>query len=132
MRASPLFRLTALWALLVFAFGWGGDALVLHPCPHHSAIAQVGAAHAGHGGAHHAAAQESHDEGGAPAHAGGCSCAVACAGTAFALDASRAEIRVAAPVVRGGAIEAARPGTALPGRAHFVLPYPTAPPVLPS
>lgn len=132
MRISPLFRLTALWALLVFAFGWGGDALVLHPCPHHSAIAQAGAAHAGHGGAHHVATQASHDPNGAPSHADGCSCVVACAGTAFALEAPRAELRVGAPVVRVEETRSALPGTALPGREHFVLPFPTAPPVLPA
>jgi hypothetical protein len=132
VRISPLFRLTALWALLVFAAGWSEDALVLHPCPHHAAIAQAGAAHAGHGGAHHAAARASHDQDGAPSHADGCSCVVACAGTAFALEAPRAELRVDAPVVRAGAIASARPATALPGREHFVLPFPTAPPVLPA
>ncbi|MFL5540105.1 MAG: hypothetical protein ACJ8J0_14030, partial [Longimicrobiaceae bacterium] len=132
VRISPLFRLTALWALLVFAAGWSEDALVLHPCPHHSAIAQAGAAHAGHGGAHHAAAQEPHDQDGAPAHKGPCSCVAACAGTAFALDAPRAELRVDAPLVHAGAIAFAPSGTALPGREHFVLPFPTAPPVLPA
>ncbi|MFL5542007.1 MAG: hypothetical protein ACJ8J0_23670 [Longimicrobiaceae bacterium] len=128
MRISPLFRLTALWALLVFAAGWSEDALVLHPCPHHAAVS-----HPAHAGGHHAATHsQAPDAPAAPSHADGCSCVVACAGTAFALDAPRAELRVDAPVVRVRAIASARPGTALPGREHFVLPFPTAPPVLPA
>lgn len=134
MRISPLFRLTALWALLVFAAGWSEDALVLHPCPHHAAIAHASAAgHAAQAAGHDAAAHsQSPDTPAAPAHKGSCSCVVACAGTAFALDAPRAELRVGAPVVRVEETRSAQPGTALPGREHFVLPFPTAPPVLPA
>lgn len=129
MRTSPVFRLTALWALLVFAFGWGGDALVLHPCPHHAAIAHAGAGHAGHGGAHHAA-PASHDPGGAPSHAGGCSCIVACAGTADALAAAPADLRPHPGAARLVRVAAAPSATVLPGRRAHVLPYPTAPPSL--
>ena len=134
VRASPLFRLSALWALLVFAFGWGGDALVLHPCPHHSAIAHAGAtAHDGHGGGHHAAArQEAPDPHDAQSHAGGCSCIVACAGVADALAAAPADIRIAAGAVRLARIVPAPHASVLPGRIEHVLPYPTAPPVIPS
>lgn len=130
MRASPLFRLTALWALLVFGFGWGGDALVLHPCPHHGAISHAGAAHAGHGGGHHAAARQQAPDGrDAPSpHAGGCSCIVACAGTADALPAAPASVRLAHGAVRVVRIAPAPHGAVLPGRLEYVLPYPTAPP----
>lgn len=127
VRISPLLRLTALWALLVFAFGWSEDALVLHPCPHHAAIAHAGAM--GHAGAHHAAHRQAPDAP-APEHKGPCSCIVACAGSAFALQAPRAELRIAAAEVRAGAVAAAPSLAALPGRAHYVLPLPTAPPVL--
>jgi hypothetical protein len=132
VRASPLFRITALWALLVFTFGWGGDALVLHPCPHHSAISHAGmAAHAGHGGGHHAAAAPEHPDGhDAPSHAGGCSCIVACAGMADALAASAADVRPAAIASRVVREVAATHTAALPGRIEYVLPYPTAPPAL--
>ena len=131
MRPSSLFRLTALWALLVFAFGWGGDALVLHPCPHHSAIAHAGAAaHDGHGGGHHAAArQEAPDGPGMPSHAGGCSCIVACAGVADALAAAPADVRVPGGALLVVDLASASTGAVLPGRLEYVLPYPTAPPV---
>jgi hypothetical protein len=130
VRASPLLRLTALWALLVFAFGWGGDALVLHPCPHHSAIAHTGAAsHGGHGGGHHAAApQQAPDPHDAQSHAGGCSCIVACAASADALAAPPADLRVATGAFRVVRVATATRPPALPGRTEFVLPYPTAPP----
>lgn len=133
MRISPLFRLTALWALLVFAVGWSEDALVLHPCPHHAAIAQAGAAaHGGHGDAHHAdAGQTQHGEHQAPAHSG-CSCVVACAGTAYVPASPRGEVRLAAAVFRSVPAFPARAAAALPGRREHVLPFPTAPPVLPS
>ena len=132
MRISPLFRLTALWALLVFALGWSEDGLVLHPCPHHAAIAHAGAmAHGGHADAHHAAAAHRQaPDAPTPEHRGPCSCIIACAGAAFALDVPRAEVRIAAPVVRERAITPARVVAALPGREHYVLPFPTAPPVL--
>lgn len=132
VRISPLFRVTALWALLVFALGWSEDALVLHPCPHHAAIAHPGAAAgADHGGMHHGAAVE-HDGGGeqAPEHTGPCSCILPCAGAAFALDAPAPDIRITAPVVGLTTAAPARTLTVLPGREHFVLPFPTAPPVL--
>lgn len=134
MRASPLFRLSALWALLVFAFGWGGDALVLHPCPHHSAIAHAGApAHDGHGGGHHAGArQEAPDPHDAQSHAGGCSCIVACAGVADALAAAPADVRIANGASRLVVIASTSNGAVLPGRIEYVLPYSTAPPVVPS
>lgn len=129
MRASPLFRLTALWALLVFGFGWGGDALVLHPCPHHSAISHAAAAHGGHAGGHHAATRQQAPDGQqAPSHAGGCSCIVACAGTADALAAAPADLRLAAGALRVVRIARAPHAAVLPGRLEYVLPYPTAPP----
>jgi hypothetical protein len=132
LRISPLFRVTALWALLVFAFGWSEDALVLHPCPHHAAIVHPGAAAgADHGGMHHgAAAEHGGGEEQAPAHTGPCSCILPCAGAAFALDAPPAEVRIAAPADRVSSVAPARALTVLPGREHFVLPFPTAPPVL--
>jgi hypothetical protein len=132
VRASPQLRLIALWALLVFAFGWGGDALVLHPCPHHSAIAHAGAS--GHGAAasgHHAAAHDdapaSHDAG---SHAGGCSCIVACAGSSDALAGGPVEILISPPVVRIARIVPAAHATVLPERLAYLLPYPTAPPAV--
>ncbi|HVG43875.1 MAG TPA: hypothetical protein VM890_04065 [Longimicrobium sp.] len=129
MRASLPFRVSALWALLVFAFGWGGDALVLHPCPHHSAISQPGAAaHAGHGGDHHAAAsQDASDEHGTPSHAG-CTCVVACAGAADALAAAPVDVRLATGASRLVHVASTSSGAVLPGRLAYVLPYPTAPP----
>jgi hypothetical protein len=133
VRASPLFRLTAFWALLVFGFGWGGDALVLHPCPHHSAISHAGG-HMGHAGGHHSAAgrDERDGHGAPPSHAGGCSCIVACAGTADALAAAPASVRLAHGAVRVVRIAAARHGAVLPGRLEYLLPYSTAPPSVPS
>ena len=130
MPSSPLFRLTALWALLVFAFGWGGDALALHPCPHHSAIAQTGAAaDDGHGAGHHATAgEEAPDAQDAESHAGGCSCVVACAGSADVLAAAPADVRVAEGALRAIRIILASNGAVLPGRLEYLLPYPTAPP----
>lgn len=132
MRISPLFRITALWALLVFAFGWSEDALVLHPCPHHAAIAHPGVtAGADHGGMHHgAAAEHGGGEEQAPEHTGPCSCILPCAGAAFALDSPPPDIRITAPVVGLTTSAPARTLTALPGRERFVLPFPTAPPVL--
>jgi len=127
VRASPLFRLTALWALLVFSLGWSGDALVLHPCPHHSAISHANG-HMRHGGHHAAAHQDEHDGRDAPAHAGGCSCIVACAGTTDALAAAPPSIRLVHGAVRVVRIAPARHGAVLPGRLEYVLPYPTAPP----
>jgi len=131
VRPSPLFRLTALWALLVFAFGWGGDALVLHPCPHHSAIAHAGAAaHADHASGRHASArQEAPDGHEMPSHAGGCSCIVACAGVADALAAAPADVRVSEGALLVVDIASDSNGAVLPGRLEYVLPYPTAPPV---
>jgi hypothetical protein len=131
LRASPVFRLTALWALLVFSFGWGGDALVLHPCPHHSSIARAGAGHAGHGGGHHVATErQAPDEHDAPSHAGGCSCVVACAGTADALAAAPADVRLGVETFSVVRIAPAAHEAALPGRLEYLLPYPTAPPSL--
>jgi len=129
VRASLPFRVSALWALLVFAFGWGGDALVLHPCPHHSAISHAGAAaHDGHAGGHHAAAREdAPDSQDAQSHAG-CTCVVACAGSADALAAAPADVRLATGPLRLVRIVLAPHLAVLPGRLEYVLPYPTAPP----
>ena len=130
MRVSPLLRLTAFLALLVFAAGWSEDALVLHPCPHHAAISHMSAQH-GHGDAHHAAAgRQAQDGQGMPAHSGPCSCIIACAGTAYALAAPPADVRLSPVVSRSAPLAHARARTALPGRPHHVLPFPTAPPVL--
>jgi hypothetical protein len=129
VRTSPLLRLTALWALLVFAFGWGGDALVLHPCPHHSAIARAGASHMGHGSGHHAAApQQAPDGHDAQSHAGGCSCIVPCAGATDAVAAAPADVRIPVGAFRIVRVVTATHLAALPGRIEYVLPYPTAPP----
>jgi hypothetical protein len=133
LRVSPLFRLTAFLALLVFSAGWSEDALVLHPCPHHAAIAHASmGGHAMHAGGHHLAAQNHAPDGPAPEHKGPCSCIVACAGSAFALAAPRAEVRIAQAAERAAPLPRGPAPAALPGRRQYVLPFPTAPPVLPS
>ena len=131
LRVSPLFRLTAFLALLVFSAGWSEDALVLHPCPHHAAIAHAAAdGQMAHAGAHHAAARKHAPDAPAPAHKGPCSCIVACAGNAFVLATPSAEVRVAPVAERAAPLPRGPTLAALPGRQQYLLPFPTAPPVL--
>jgi hypothetical protein len=119
-------------AALLLLFTWTGDAVGLHPCPHHSGVPAAdaghpeGGGHAAHGG--HGA----HDADPAP-HSddhGACTCAGSCLGGAAlpVLDAVPGEAPFAAALAR----HAAAPDAAgLPDRfPPFVLPYGHAPPAL--
>lgn len=125
-RSSPN-RFSALVAALLVLFAWTGDAVGLHPCPHHSALptaadtADAGAADEDHGA--HAPDPADHGEHGA------CTC-VGCCPAGAALPAFAAALRET-PILDGA------PPSSLAGRATdlparfppFVLPYGQAPPL---
>ncbi len=138
VKRSAANRFSALLAALLLLFTWTGDAVGLHPCPHHSAVVRAGggpAARAGHGAhAEHgpaAAAAAEHDR--APADHGahgGCTC-VGCCPAGVALPVFAASCREAGAVVPAAPVASLDRGAGLPDRfPPFTLPYGLAPPAL--
>lgn len=134
VKRSTANRFSALLAALLLLFTWTGDAVGLHPCPHHSAVVRAdggAAAPAGHGAhAEHAAAAE-HDRAPAAhgAH-GGCTC-VGCCPAGVALPTFAAACREAGVVVPAAPVASVDRGAGLPDRfPPFTLPYGLAPPAL--
>lgn len=135
-------RLTALLALLVFLFGWTGEALGQHACPHHDMVqgaaamsAKVAMHHGGGHAMHHGAPDASMRGGGAPApHSAAEHDACTCQGTCPSAFADAAPARAdATPRVVPAAICAARadePRTLPQLLSPFFLPYGQAPPSL--
>ena len=118
-------RAAALLAVLLVLFSWTGDALGLHPCPHHSAVAT---AEGGHGGGHsHAAARDAAPSPEEEGHAE-CTCVGSCpAGVALSVPAASSAV-AAAPLARAE-VSLRAAGTELPDRfLPHVLPYGQAPP----
>jgi hypothetical protein len=117
--------------MALFLFTWTGEALGMHACPHHDAVAHGmpaggAAAHAGH----HAAAPE-HDAPG-PEHGG--RHASTCQGTCPSASggalpaAAGATVRVAPASVAAKAAPDA--GSIVPRFVPFFLPYGQGPPLL--
>jgi len=121
-------RLTALLAVALFLFTWTGEALGMHACPHHDAVAHGavahGAAHAGHHAAQHDAPAPEHGD----RHA--CTCQGTCpSATGGALPATaEAAVRVAPASVAAEMVPDA--GTIIPRLVPFFLPYGQGPPLL--
>lgn len=145
MSRSPAHRLAALLAPVFLLFTGTGEALGMHPCPHHSYIegaaagapvsepasghGEHGAAHAEHpappaaaDGDHHAAADPAEH----PEH-GTCTCLGGCPPLGLALPSGEGvEIAVPAPAdVLRVRPEGERPNAS---PIPFVLPYGHAPP----
>jgi hypothetical protein len=138
VKRSAANRFSALLAALLLLFTWTGDAVGLHPCPHHSAVARTGggpaagAGHAAHPEHDPAAVAAEHDR--APAEHGahgGCTC-VGCCPAGVALPVFAAACREAAAVLPAAAsVALADRGAGLPDRfPPFALPYGLAPPAL--
>ena len=128
VKRSAANRFSALLAALLLLFTWTGDAVGLHPCPHHSAVARAGggpAAPAGHG------AHVEHDP--APADHGahgGCTC-VGCCPAGVALPVFAAPCREGGALLPAVSVALMDRGTGLPDRVPpFTLPYGLAPPAL--
>lgn len=122
VNRSVRFRVAALWAAMLLALTWGGDAYGLHACPHHLAIAQAGADM--HGGAH-----RGHERHPAPvSHQGGCTCVGSCSAGATGLPAPAPRFVLAVTVSPAAPAPLDAPAWRLPSRAAYLLPYPTAPP----
>lgn len=141
MLRSLRFRPVAALLALVYLALPGGAAGV-RSCAHHDASAADEAEVAGHHSAGHAdpAPQNSHSEpdhtspadDGEPEPHGGCSCLDACAAASADVIPGYSPTRTAASVVEAAAVTiviAQAPHAARPD--HF-LPYPNAPPVIPS
>lgn len=140
VKRSPASRFSALAAALLLLFAWTGDAVGLHPCPHHSAVPVAGghvpaaavADHGGHMG--HGASAAAARHGAAPAdHAehGACTCVECCpAGVSLPVFAAPRCDAAPALATTAAASPAAREA-GLPDRfPPFVLPYGLAPPAL--
>lgn len=137
VKRSPASRFSALLAALLLLFTWTGDAVGMHPCPHHSAVPGAAGGHAAAAPAEHAAhaahgsTAAEHDRAPAAhgAH-GGCTC-VGCCPAGMALPVFAAPCcEAAAPAAAAAAVLLDR-GTGLPDRfPPFVLPYGLAPPAL--
>ena len=111
---------SALLGAFLLSMGAAQDGYGLHPCVHHDAPAGEAAAHA-HG--------EHASETGAPVDEP-CTCVATCH-AAGDLPAAPVPHDSAIPVPAAVRQQARRPDrTALPAAAEFLLPYPTAPPVL--
>ncbi|MET0399372.1 MAG: hypothetical protein ABW277_21460 [Longimicrobiaceae bacterium] len=138
MKRSAANRFSALLAALLLLFTWTGDAVGLHPCPHHSAVARAGggpAAGAGHGAhpEHDPAASAAAEHDRAPADHGahgGCTC-VGCCPAGVALPVFAVPFCDVGDAVPAASVAVADRGTGLPDRfPPFVLPYGLAPPAL--
>jgi hypothetical protein len=134
VKRSAASRFSALVAALLVLFTWTGDAVGLHPCPHHSAVPAAAAPE--HGGGHAAdhgasAAAARHDPSSADhAEHGACTC-VGCCPAGVALPVFAAPCCDASPVLPASPPVSADPGTGLPDRfPPFFLPYGLAPPAL--
>lgn len=133
LKRSPASRFSALLAALLLLFGWTGDAVGLHPCPHHSAVpAPVASEHGGHAADHGDSAASARSDRTPADHRehGACTCVGNCpAGVALPVFAApRCD---AAAVQPTAAPSLADRGTGLPDRfPHFALPYGLAPPAL--
>jgi len=132
VKRSAANRFSALLAALLLLFTWTGDAVGLHPCPHHSAVARAGGGPAEHGAhAAHGAAAAEHDRPPADhgAH-GGCTC-VGCCPAGVALPVFAAPCLDVAIVLPAASVASIDRGTGLPDRfPPFTLPYGLAPPAL--
>ena len=116
-------RLAIFVVMALHLFAWTGDALGVHPCPHHSgipaALMQPAMEHGGH-----------HDHGKAPAGHGThdvCTCVSACPSSAPAL------LPDAAPALQVAVVEqhpapAHRAESVLSRTRPYLLPYGQAPP----
>jgi|GEM_PF-521781 len=136
-------RFSAFLAALLLLFTWTGDAVGLHPCPHHAPapVEERGGDPAGHGG-HAAHGERSAHEGhggaaaraDAPAHPaddhGACTCAGSCLGGA-ALPVLFETFGAAPDAYAPGRPSVVPDAAALPDRfPPFLLPYGHAPPAL--
>lgn len=127
---TPAQRLSALLVTLLFLFTWTGEALGMHPCPHHDSVPGA-MAHAmtmdgGHG------ASASHDAP-APAEHGGhhaCTCQGSCPSAAGGALPARAEAAVRVAPASVAAAPRGEAKTVVPRLVPFFLPYGQAPPLL--
>ena len=121
MNRSIASRLTALLAAALFFLAWGGEAVGMHPCAHHTAISQAGAEHA-----HHHGAPETPEE---PAH-GGCTCVSGCPSMAGSLlPPLQAGVRLHALVERIAPRQFPPAQSSAPHLVPFFLPYSQGPPL---
>ncbi|MEW5927746.1 MAG: hypothetical protein AB1941_09685 [Gemmatimonadota bacterium] len=129
MKRSSANRFSALVAALLLLFGWTGDAVGLHPCPHHSAVTAADAGHGDSHAAHNASAENAPDAADHGRH-GGCTC-VGCCPAGVALPVFGASSSSTQAILPPGTVALADRGTGLPDRfPPFVLPYGHAPPAL--
>jgi hypothetical protein len=122
VNRTPLQRLAIFFVMALHLSAWTGDALGVHPCPHHSGLPA-----AVEQGAHHAG---NHAHGKAPAGHGAhdvCTCVSACPSAAPALLPDAAPAFQAA-VVDHHAAPASPAEALLSSTRPYILPYGQAPP----
>jgi hypothetical protein len=123
VNRTPAQRIAILFVMAFHLFAWTGDALGVHPCPHHSAFDAAAMHHgqartAGHGHGHAPAGQDGHDA---------CTCVSACPSVTPAL-LPRADATFAADVVTHHAAPPAAGPSLLSRSRPYLLPYAQAPP----
>ncbi len=119
MNRSIASRLTALLAAALFFLAWGGEAVGVHPCPHHTAIERAEGGHDHHG------APDTPDE---PAH-GGCTCVSGCPSMAGSLLPPPAGVRLQALVERIAPRAFPPVESSAPHVLPYFLPYSQGPPL---
>ncbi len=119
MNRSTASRLTALLVAALFFLAWGGEAVGMHPCPHHAGIVRADAEHAHHH------APDAPDE---PAH-GGCTCVSGCpSGAGSLLPPPNAGARLVALVERIAPRQFPPVESSAPHFLPYFLPYSQGPP----
>lgn len=126
MKRPFLLRASALWAALLLALTWGGDAYGLHTCPHHGLVPVAQGGHSAHGNAAHAGHGK---QAPSPEHQG-CTCIGCCHAGTVALVPDAGALAVRAAVSNHPAAPAGRDENALPAPPPYLLPYSTAPPAV--